>query len=103
MSIRYLVKEFGIGVAYILYLSICYLIIKNDGLLLCVYLFTLLLLFVILRKNLDFGKTSVRVTGSSILMGIGLALSFSIIVPFANDVSGYNSVIKDYFQQTETF
>lgn len=95
MSIRYLLKGFGIGVAYILYLSICYLITKNDGLLLCVYLFTLLLLFVILRKNLDFGKTSVRVTGSSILMGIGLALSFSIIVPFANDVNAA-AVSVDY-------
>ena len=69
MNEKYLIKGVCVSVAYIIYLSLCALVTTDERLL-----------------AFTFEKTGIKLIAMSIVLGIGMALSFTVIVPFANDV-----------------
>ena len=86
MNEKYLIKGVCVSVAYIIYLSLCALVTTDERLLALIHILTLVLIFVASKRYITFEKTGIKLIAMSIVLGIGMALSFTVIVPFANDV-----------------
>ena len=86
MNEKYLIKGVCVSVAYIIYLSLCALVTTDERLLALIHILTLVLIFVASKRYITFEKTGIKLIAMSIVLGIGMALSFTVIVPFANDL-----------------
>ena len=84
MNEKYLIKGVCVSVAYIIYLSLCALVTTDERLLALIHILTLVLIFVASKRYITFEKTGIKLIAMSIVLGIGMALSFTVIVPFAN-------------------